>query len=179
MTESTRNLVAFLLFAALAATPFSAASALTVGVAPAQDATFSADADALTPIGSLVSGCLGTLFDKGFVATDARSVSISIQQWEIPSFGISGASEGRIDYIVALYATWKPSRFKKDTWLTASVKYRLVRVSDGTTLTSGSLDGPIDSEAIAQEAEKNAVSIGAAVASACVSVLGFASLGGK
>ena len=180
MSVATRSLIAFLAFASFAASPFSGAFAQTVGVAPAQAPRYPAGAEeSPTPLDGLVSGCMGRLFDAGLVTTDAREARIPASEWESQSFGLDAAREGRVDFIVALFADWKPSAFKKGAWILSALRYRLVRVADGATLASGSLEGPVDSELVAKAADRSAALAGADAATACLALLAPVSPGGK
>jgi hypothetical protein len=172
-----RNLIALLILLALAG---AGAAAQTVSVAPAEDPALSAEGkESPSPMASLVSGCLESLFEAGMIATDARCVPLTRGAWESPSFGLAEAGEGFVDYVVALYASWKPSAYKPGAWLATKVEYRLVRVADGSAIATGSLEGPGDSERSASEAERSAERIGASIGRACAASLGSRSVGGK
>jgi len=156
------------------------AMAVTIGVAPAQAAEFPMEDEAYpTPISSFVTGCLDTFFQSGLIATDAPAVRIAREEWLAPSFGFKAAREGLLDYYIALYLTWKPSAYRKGTWFLSVVEYRLVRVSDGSVVLTGTQDGPEDREMTTFDADRSAESCGASVASVCISDLAPVLVGGK
>lgn len=155
------------------------AAAQTVGLAPAQDPGFPGEVSGKGPMAYIVSACLGSLFDAGLIATDAPCAAVDRETWLAPSFGLAAAGEGFEDYLIAVYADWRPSSFAKAAWLASEVDYRLVRVSDGATLASGSLEGPVDSAEAAAQAGRISGGIGAAIGKACAAALGQRLLGGK
>jgi hypothetical protein len=174
------HLARILFLASLAAIFPAGAAAFTISVAPAQDPAYPAEGEENpTPIGALVSGCLDVFFDAGMIATDARSERIPREEWQAPSFGLGAARDGLVEYSLALYPAWKPSVYRKGAWLLSFVEYRLVRVSDGTVVSVGALEGLKDSEKVAREVDRSVSSIGASVASTCIEVLDSRLVGGK
>ena len=156
------------------------ASAQTLSVVPATKPSFGEKgASQPEPLESLVSGCLDSFFSAGLIATDAHCAFIPRGEWEDPAFGLTEAKEGMVDYIVAMYTEWKPSSFQSGVWLLATVDYRLVRVSSGKVIASGSLKGPVDSDQSAIDTDTLAQSLGLSIGSTCVVALGSRSLGGN
>ena len=155
------------------------ATALTVSVSPAQRGVSEEGQEASTSLDSLVSGCLDSLFEAGLIATTAPAVVIDESRWSDLSFGLRGAKEGFVDFVLAFYVTWKPSTLKKGVWLAVSCEYRLVRVADGAVLASGSLESEPDSAEIAADPERGARTVGAALGTACVALVSRVSNGGE
>jgi hypothetical protein len=164
---------AFALCALLAALPVSAT---TIALDPAEDLAYSKLPP--RPFEALLSGCLDGLFAAGCIATNAAPSSGTRADWEAAAYGLSAARAGYVDYLVAIWAEWKSSAFRKDTWIPASVAYRIVRVSDGQVLASGSIPGPADSPAAAADAPKTAEAVGRSLAAACLGLIGPRSNGG-
>src|SRR5208337_3016884 len=138
-----RRLSLVALFACLA----TCACALTVCVAPSEGEAYAPGPDGVgSPMGYLVSGSMSGLFDAGYVATNESTARVPRGEWGPRDYGLTGAKEGSVDFVVALYVAWAPSSIHKDVLLPASVEYRLVRVRDGKVLVGGSVPGSADSE---------------------------------
>jgi hypothetical protein len=160
-----------------------AAAALTVSVAPSEGLAYAPPPDGSgSPLGFLTSGCLSQLFDAGFVVTDAAPTRLPRSAWDA-----SGASDpvlpearaGLVDYVIALYAEWKPSAFHKDVLLPARIEYRLLRVSDGSVLAEGEVEGAVDSEDASAHFESTVSQAGVQAARPCVKLLATLAQGGE
>ncbi|HRY53316.1 MAG TPA: hypothetical protein P5133_07190 [Spirochaetia bacterium] len=152
--------------------------ALTVSIAPAQESS-AAEAETPAPMDSVVSGCMGSFFDAGLIATDAACASLRRAEWGGGAEVLGPAREGRVDYVVGIFVAWRPSAFKKDAWIPGSAEYRILRVSDGELAASGRLEGPADSESVAAAAARNAESFGASLGALCLAVFEARIPGGK
>ena len=180
LTEMAGRMVRKLSILALYACLALSASALTVGVAPAEDKAFApAPAGQGSPIGELVSGCLGALFDAGFIATDADVTRTGHAEWGPAEYGLAGARQGLVEYEIALFVDWAPSLSDSKVLLPVSVEYRLVRILDGEVLVSGSVAGPADSKDAADHEGRTAARAGASAAAPCVKVLAALAKGGE
>jgi hypothetical protein len=177
MTDTPlRKLSLFALLAALA----TGASALTIGIAPAEGKAYAPAPEGIgSPISSLVSGGLAVLFDGGHVATDAGPVRVDRSEWGAPWYGLVEARENLVDYVIALYVAWMDSTFHKNVLLAGSIDYRLVRVRDGKVLVEGSLDGPPDSEDASAHEARTASQAGASAADLCLKKLSALAMGGE
>lgn len=174
--KKLRRLSILVLFVSLAAR----ASALTVGVAPAEGKAYAPPPDGQgSPIGYLVTGCMSILFEAGYIATDAPVSRTDRASWGTADYGLVGAKAGLVDYIIALYAAWVPSSFYNKKSLPATVDYRLVRVADGKVMAEGSVDGPPDSEDAASHEARTASQAGASAAAPCVRLLSTLAKGGE
>jgi hypothetical protein len=156
-------LPALALIAILAGAPEAAAQ--TISIAPGEAPSLPASSAA--PWKALVSACMNRLFNAGMIATDAVPFVGDRARWEAPGFGVAEAREGYVDYLIAVWAEWKLSAFKKGTLLPAKIEYRVVEVATGAGIGSGSYDGPADSIEAAGRAEAIAASMGASIAAAC------------
>ena len=171
------------LLAILAALAWSAA-AQTVSVVPAEGADFAPPPEGSgSPIGYLVSGCLGALFEAGFVVTDETVFRGPRSAWEGSGGGLerglAGAKEGLVDYVIAIYVDWAPSSFHKSVLLPAGIAYGLVRVSDGKTIIKGETAGVPDSEEASARFAETASQAGAQAALPCVKSLRTLAMGGR
>ena len=167
------------ILALFAVTAFSA-SALTVAVAPAEERNdASAQGGKESPIRYLVSGCLNSLFDAGFIATDSGVSRVQRDSWWLADYGLADARDGLVDYVIAVFVEWAPSSFHKGTALPVSVDFRLVRVFDGKVLAEGSVSGPPDSENAASQESKTASQAGAAATESCMKLLSTLVKGGE
>jgi hypothetical protein len=157
-----------------------ASAALTVSVVPAEGKAFAPPPDGSgSPLGYLVSGCLGSLFDAGFVVTDETPFRGSRSAWGASGFALNGAKEGLVDYVIALYIDWAPSSFHKDALLPAGIAYSLVRVSDGKIIIKGDMAGIPDSEEASAHFTQTASQAGAQAALPCVESLRTLAMGGE
>lgn len=171
-----RKLSILVLFAGMA----SGAYGLTVSVAPAQEKAFGPAPDgAGAPVGYLVDGCMSVLFDAGHVATNEDASLVAHGDWGERDYGLAGAKEGLVDYVIALFVEWAPSSIHKDAILPVSVDYRLVRVRDGKVLAEGSVPGSADSEDASAHATRTASRAGAQAGSACIQKLTALAMGGE
>lgn len=174
--EALRKLTILTLLAGLA----SGAYGLTVCVAPAQEKAFGPVPDgAGAPVGYLVDGCMTALFDAGHVATDESPALVARGDWGDRDYGLAGAREGLVDYVIALFVEWAPSSIHKDAILPVSVDYRLVRVRDGRVLAEGSVPGNADSEDASAHAARTASQAGASACAACIVKLTALAMGGE
>jgi len=165
------NPLRYALCAFFAIAAAGAASALTVSVAPAQHVAESEGASSPTPLDSFMSGCLDGLYDAGFIATNAPARDMDRSQWSEVSFGLAGTKEGFVDYVVAVFVTWRPSSLKKEAWLATGCDYRIVRVSDGKVVASGSLQGETDGPDLVADPDKSARSMGAGLGKSCAALI--------
>ncbi len=167
------------LLALLAASAISA-SALTVGIAPAEGKAYAPPPEGPgSPLGYLVSGCLSALFDAGFIATDAAASRIPREAWGPSDYALAEAKDGLVDYIIALYVDWAASSFHKGTSLPVSVEYRLVRVRDGEVIAEGSIRGLPDSEDSSSHEARTASQAGGSVVGDCSKTLSTLAMGGE
>ena len=171
-----RRMSILVLFAAMA---FSA-SALTVGIAPAEGMAYSPPPEGSgSPIGFLVSGCMDALFDAGHITTDSAVARDPRDSWGPSDYGLASAREGLVDYVIALYVKWRPSAYHKEAALPSSIDYRLVRILDGKVLAEGSVQGPPDSESASSHEASTASQAGLAVAEPCIKILSTLAMGGE
>jgi hypothetical protein len=155
-------------------------AAMTVSVAPAEDGAYAPPPDGSgSPMRFLVSGCMGELFESGWIVTDAEASRLAREAWSPSGSVLAGAREGMVDYVVALYVDWAPSEFHKGTLLPASVAYGVVRVSDGRTIIEGEMRGSADSEETSSRFAETATLVGARVAKACAKPLKDLVMGGE
>ncbi len=152
------------------------ASAMTVALDPVEDPAQTSLAP--TPYDSLLTGCMEGLFSAGVIATNSAPIKGSRELWSGPLFGLSAARDGYVDYLVAIWTEWRSSAFKKDTWIPGRLDWRLVRVSDGVLVATGSVSGPADSPSAAANNAQGAASVGQALAAACLGSLKPGSNGG-
>jgi hypothetical protein len=157
-----------------------ASAALTVSVAPAEGKEYASPPEGPgSPIGYLVSGCLGVLFDAGFVVTDDSPFHGTRSAWAGSDFASAGAKESLVDFIVALYVDWKASSYRRDVLLPNLIAYKLVRVSDGKTIIEGDMAGNPDSEEASAHFAQTASQAGAKTALPCVESLRTLAMGGE
>jgi hypothetical protein len=174
--RSVRGFAIFIFLLAMA----GFADALTVAVAPAQDTDYAPSSEARgSPIAYVVTGCMDALFDSGHVATDTPPVQVSRSAWGRNAYALTGASEGLVDYVIALYVEWAPSAFHKEVLLPTSIVYRLVQVSDGTVQGEGTVAGVPDSEDASAHEARTAIQVGRLAAVPCVELLAALAKGGK
>jgi hypothetical protein len=158
----------------------SGAYGLTVCVAPAQEKAFAPVPEgAGSPVGYLVDGCMSALFDAGHVATDEDTAMVRRGDWGERDYGLAGAKEGLVDYVIALFVEWAPSSIHKEAILPVTVDYRLVRVRDGRVLAEGSVPGSADSEDASTHAARTASRAGASAGAACIEKLSALGMGGE
>ena len=168
------SILALLAFAAFSA------SALTVGIAPAEGKAYAPSPEGLgSPINGLVSGCMNVIFAAGYVVTEASPERTAHSEWGSPDYGIAAAREGFVDYLIALYVEWANSSFHKNALLAVSVDYRLVRVRDGKVLAEGRVPGPADSEDTSSHEMRTASQAGASAADTCMKTLSTLAMGGE
>lgn len=164
---------------ALAATAISA-SALTVGIAPAEGAGFAPPPEgAGSSMAGVVTGGLNALFDAGYVATDAQVARLERSSWGSMGLDLRSAREGLLDFVIELYVDWMPSSFHKDALIPVTIEYRLVRVADAKVVAEGSVPGPVDSESSSSHEESTAERAGASAVAPCVEILSNPALGGN
>jgi hypothetical protein len=165
---------------ALLASVALSASALTVGIAPAEGGTYAPPPKGRgSPIGYLVSGCMNTLFEAGYIATDRAVSWTSHASWGPADYGLAEANDGSVNYVIAVFVEWASSSFHKDMLLPASVDFRLMRVLDGKVLAEGSVRGPADSETTASHESRTAALAGASATEPCVRMLSTLAMGGE
>ncbi|MDA8426917.1 MAG: hypothetical protein M0Z80_12350 [Treponema sp.] len=169
------NPLRYALCAFFAIAAVGAASALTVSVAPAQHLVESGAASSPTPLDSFMSGCLDGLYDAGFIATDAPARETDRAHWSDATFGLAGTKEGFVDYVVAVFVTWRPSSLKKEVWLATGCDYRIVRVADGKVVATGSAQGETDGPDLVADPDKSARSMGAGLGKSCAALIQSAS----
>jgi hypothetical protein len=175
-TIPLRKLAFFALFLSLALQ----AAALTVSVAPAEGKDYAPPPDGTgSPLEFLVSGCMGTFFDSGWIVTDSAAYRGSREAWSPKDYAMAEAKDGMVDFIIALYVAWAPSAFHKGILLPASVAYSIVRVADGKTVVEGEVKGSSDSEDAAAHFDEVASRVGAQVAQACAKPLKTLAVGGE
>jgi hypothetical protein len=156
------------------------ASAFTIGIAPAEEAgSVLPDLVASNPLGSLVSGCMDGLFNGGHIVTDALPLLVTHEEWVKPNFGFAQAKEGGMDYLIAVFAAWKRSSFRKGILLPSRIEYRFYNVEDGKLLAAGSIDGPPDGAAVADQPDRSAAKMGGLVATAFMERVGKGFIGGN
>ena len=182
--KSVRKLALLIVLVSLA----GASAALTVSVAPAEGKPYAPPPEGSgSPLGYLVSGCLGALFDAGFVVTDDAAFRGPSSDWGISggvgtgglALALAGAKEGLVDYVIALYVDWAPSSFHKDVLMPAAIAYSLVRVTDGKVIIRGNMAGIPDSEESSTHFDQAASQAGAQVALPCVKSLRTLAMGGE
>jgi hypothetical protein len=165
---------------ALLALAAVSASALTVSVAPTEGPAYAPPPDGRgSSLAVLVSGCMGILFDAGYIVTDASAMRTEPNSWGTAQYGLTDAKEGLVDYVIAIYVTWVTSTFDKKVLLPASVEYRLVRVKDAELISEGSVDGLPDSLDAAAHEWRTASLVGAKVAEPCLKALSAIGKGGE
>jgi hypothetical protein len=176
MEKMVRKLALMAVLASMA----SGALALTVSVVPSEETAYAPPpAGSGSPLGFLVSGCMNRLFDSGYIVTDAEAFREPRSSWLASGAALTGAREGFVDYIVALYVDWSASAFRKDTLLPAGIGYSLIRVSDGKILLKGDIAGSPDSEEASAHFERTASQAGAEAALPCVKILETLAMGGE
>ncbi len=171
-----RKLSILVLMASLA---FSA-SALTIGIAPAEGKPHAPPpVGTLSPIGFLIVGCMNSLFDSGYIATDGAVSRTSRDSWGIADYGLAEARDGSVDYMIAFFVEWEASSFHKAAMLPVSVDYRLVRVLDGKVLAEGLVPGPADSVDASSHESRTASRTGTSTAEPCIRILSTLAKGGE
>jgi hypothetical protein len=156
------------------------ATALTVGLAPAEDQSFTRPSDGqASPIGYLVSGALNALYEAGYIGTDAAVSRRALEAWGPVDYGLAEAREGAVDCVIALYVEWAKSELHKDSFLASTVHYRLVRARDGALLGEGGVPGPADTEDSSTHEARSASQAGSSAVKACLSELSLLSKGGQ
>lgn len=146
------------------------ASAMTVGISPAEDPSFS-ERGWSTPMPFLVTGCMNRLFDAGFIVSDASVEASTRSQWEAKLPDLKALRDAFVDFDVRLYVEWKESSFVKGVLLPWRIGYRLVRIADAKVMLEGSVECPPDSEDAALHHEREAAKAGAACIASCVELL--------
>jgi hypothetical protein len=165
---------------ALLASLALSASAFTVGIAPAEGATYAPPPLGRgSPMGYLVSGCLDTLFEAGYIATDRAVSWTPHDSWGLADYGLAEAKDGSVNYVIAVFVEWASSSFRKNMLLPASVDFRLMRVLDGKVLAEGTVHGPSDSEITASHESRTAAQAGASAVEPCVKMLSTLAKGGE
>lgn len=156
------------------------ASALTVGIAPAEGKAYAPPPDGLgSPIEDLVSGSLSALFNAGYIATDGAVSRVTRSEWGPADYGLASAREGMVDFVTALFVDWAPSSFNKEAFLAVSVDYRLVRTLDGRIVAEGSVRGPSDSESSSSHEARSASQAGASAIEPILRRLSTLAMGGE
>jgi hypothetical protein len=160
------------------------AAAMTISVVPAEGKDYAPPPDGSgSPLGYLMSGCMGVLFDSGWIVTDAEAFRGPRSAWSVSGGALAGtlegAREGLVDYLIALYVDWTPSSFLKGTLLPAAVAYSIVRVADGKIIIEGEVEGSPDTEQTADHFAEAAARVGAGVALSCVKPLRALAMGGE
>jgi hypothetical protein len=167
------------IFALITSFAFQAA-ALTVSVAPAEGEGYAPPPDGQgSPMRFLVSGCMDVFFDAGWIVTDSEAVRGPRSSWVPADRALAGASEGLVDFVVAIYVDWASSAFHKGTLLPGTVSYSIVRVADGKTIIEGEVKGSPDSEEASSHFAEAASMAGARVAQACARSLRTLAMGGE
>jgi hypothetical protein len=175
-TNPFRKLALFALCCSLALP----AAALTVSIAPAEGSDYASPPEGSgSPLEFLVSGCMGVLYDAGYIVTDSEAYRAPRAAWNPKDHTLSGAKEGLVDCIVALYVDWVPSAFSKGTLLPVAVAYCVVRVADGSIIIEGEVKGNPDSEEASSHFAEAASMVGARVAQACSKPLRTLAMGGE
>jgi hypothetical protein len=175
-TIPLRKIAFFALFISIA---FQAA-ALTVSVAPAEEADYAPPPDGRgSPIRFLVSGCMDVFFDAGWIVTDSEAFRGPRSSWVPADRALAGASEGLVDFVVAIYVDWAASTFHKGALLPGAVSYSIVRVADRKTIIEGEVKGSLDSEETSSHFAEAASMVGARVAQACARSLRTLAMGGE
>jgi hypothetical protein len=124
----------------------ASAFAQTVSVAAFEEA-FADSSEIDGFVNDLASGCMDELFAQGFVATSERPGFLTPAAFDAKaSLKLEDAQAGRVDYLIAFQAASYASKHTKSLRLPGSLRYKLVRVSDGKTLFSGKLKAMKDSE---------------------------------
>jgi hypothetical protein len=173
---SSRASLALLLTLGLGA----AASALTVGIAPAEDSSFASGRDGKnSPMSALVSGCMDQLFESGYIVTDAPVSRPSPEEWGPEDYGLAQAKEGLVDCVIAVFVEWENSSYHASSLLPKAVEYRLLRVKDGKLLGEGKMDGPQDTEKSSVDQDSTASKAGKALMSICIGKISSLSKGGE
>jgi len=153
---------------------------MTISIVPAEGKDYAPPPDGSgSPLGFLMSGCMGLLFDSGWIVTDAEAFRGPRAAWKPVDYALPGAREGLVDYLIAIYVDWAPSSFNKETLLPNHVAYSLVRVADGKTIIEGELVGSPDSEEASTHFADAASRVGALVARACEKPLKTLAMGGE
>jgi hypothetical protein len=153
---------------------------MTVSVVPAEGKDYAQPPDGSgSPLGYLMSGCMGVLFDSGWIVTDAAAFLGPRTAWKPADYALPDAREGLVDFVIAIYVDWAPSSFHKGTLLPANVAYSLVRVADGKTIIEGEVEGSPDSEETSTHFAEAASSVGERVAQACSKPLKTLAMGGE
>lgn len=153
----------FLLLAALAE-----ASAFTVGLVLVEDES--------TPSGPglsalIASGALDVLFEGGQMGVGASVASASDSSWARPGFGLIEAREGYVDFLIAILVRYRDSAARSGLLVPAKVAWRLVRVSDGSVLGSGTIEGPEDSPELPAAIRDRSSQLGRSLAVNCLSLI--------
>lgn len=144
-----------------------AALAQTVSVQPCMAAA--PDASAETE--DIVLGCLDGLFTSGLIATNADTQSLDPASWETDETGLRDARLGFVDYELAFYVVWAPSKVDSKRLFPLSIAYRVVDVGKSETLARGSIALPGDGTDSGKQKTNVYHSIGALLATACSGAL--------
>ena len=167
------------ILALMALLAFSA-SALTIGIAPAEGKLYAPPPDGTgSPIGFLITGCMNSLFEAGYIATDAVVSRTPRGSWGSADYSLAEARDGSVDYMIAFFVEWVASSFHKDAMMPASVDYRLVRVVDGKVLAEGLVPGPTDSADASSHESRTASQVGNSTAESCLKMLSTLAMGGE
>jgi hypothetical protein len=158
----------------------AATAAFTVGVTPAEGIGYAPPPEGTgSPLGYLVSGCVGAFFDAGYIVTDDSVFRGPRSAWGKPDFALAGAREGLVDCLIAMYVDWKPSAFRKEALLPSAIAYRILRVADGKVLAEGELDGIPDSVEAGDHYIQAASRAGTQAASSWIKILKTLAMGGE
>jgi len=177
MATTTFRKLAFLALLGFLALPVSG---MTVSVVPAEGKDYAPPPDGSgSPLGFLTSGCMGVLFDSGWIVTDADVFRGPRAAWKPADYALPEAREGLVDFLIAIYVDWAPSSFHDGTLLPARVAYSLVRVADGKTMIEGEVEGSPDSEEASKHFADAAARVGERVAQACAKPLKTLAMGGE
>ncbi len=108
----------------------------------------------------VIAGVLDSLFEAGFIGTNARPTGGNMESFKIWMPGTL-STEGFVDFVIVIFA-----QFEKNSKVPGSI-YRLVRVSDGTTLFDGSVAAETPRTALQADVNSACMSVGRKLGKEC------------
>jgi hypothetical protein len=112
----------------------------------------------------VIAGVLDSLFEAGFIGTNARPVGGTTESFKSWMPGTL-STEGFVDFVIVIFA-----QFEKGGKVPACT-YRLVRLSDGITVCDGSVAAEIPRTGLQADVNSACMSVGRKLGKECADAL--------
>lgn len=119
---------------------------------------------------AVIDGAMDGLFESGSIATNARPEAGGAEAFArfVPP---QGSREASVDFVIIILALYSGEQSAAGAISVPECRYRLLRVSDGSELASGSVSAASPESALERDVLKACKATGRAVALACGKVL--------